>query len=78
MFLYYSLCSFTQIKVRESVREVIATYTLEEIAMEVSITLAQNHPLGMVRVESTKAAMSSQHWHNWLKQLTIFLTHQVN
>ncbi|CAH0381774.1 unnamed protein product [Bemisia tabaci] len=64
------------IKVRESVREVIATYTLEEIAMEVSITLAQNHPLGMVRVESTKAAMSSQHWHNWLKQLTIFLTHQ--
>lgn len=46
--------------------------------MELLITLPVNHPLGAVKVESTKLIGGKLHARQVVMQLTIFLTHQVN
>ena len=58
-------------------RQVTATYSLEEAKMELLITLPVNHPLGAVKVESTKLIGGKLHARQVVMQLTIFLTHQV-
>jgi len=66
------------VKARPSSREVLATYTIEEITIELLIQLPQNHPLGPVSVESGKrVGVTEKQWRTWLLQLTTFLTHQV-
>jgi len=66
-----------QVKVHPSVREVVAVYKVDEARMELSIQLPSNYPLGPVRVESGKQLVDSGQWRNWMMQLTVFLTHQV-
>lgn len=61
-----------------SSREVIAVYTVDEACMELIITLPVNYPLGSVQVDCSRQIGSTSQWRNWVMQLTMFLTHQVN
>lgn len=65
------------VKTRPSTREVVAIHTLEEVCIEVVITLPQNYPLGNITVSSEKkVGVTAQQWDKWLLQLNIFLQHQ--
>ncbi|XP_055373433.1 E3 ubiquitin-protein ligase listerin [Condylostylus longicornis] len=65
-----------QITVHQSTREVIAFYAIDEARMELVITLPQNHPLGVIKVEMGKQIGGKASSRNIGMQLTIFLTHQ--
>jgi hypothetical protein len=53
-------------KVRSSVREVVATYTLDEGSMELVIKVPLNFPLGPVSVESgKKIGVTTAQWRTW-------------
>uniref|UniRef100_A0A8D9BRD6 E3 ubiquitin-protein ligase listerin n=1 Tax=Cacopsylla melanoneura TaxID=428564 RepID=A0A8D9BRD6_9HEMI len=60
------------IRVFPGTKEVIATYTLEEASMEITICLPSNHPLGVIRVDSSKNLFPNT---QWIKQITKFLIH---
>ena len=69
------------IKVRSTVREVVAVYSLgddgSEGSMELVIQLPANFPLGAVQVESGKrVGVTTSQWRTWMLQLTTFLQHQ--
>ncbi|XP_049597872.1 E3 ubiquitin-protein ligase listerin [Syngnathus scovelli] len=65
------------VKARSAAREVIATYSVDEIFIELVIQLPQSHPLGSVAVESgRRVGVSVQQWRNWMLQLSTYLTHQ--
>jgi len=65
------------LKVRESVREVVATYSIDEGSMELVVTLPSNYPLGALTVESARrVGVETGQWRKWMLQLTTFLTHQ--
>lgn len=66
-----------QVKVHVSVREVVALYTVDEARMELVVKMPNNHPLGLIKVDSGQNFVCSSQWRNWMMQLTIFLTHQV-
>ncbi|KAH9381898.1 hypothetical protein HPB48_015382 [Haemaphysalis longicornis] len=63
---------------RPNAREVVATYTIEEVTIELVVRLPANHPLGMLTIESgRRVGVNQSQWRHWLLQLTTFLTHQV-
>ncbi|KAH8020974.1 hypothetical protein HPB51_011030 [Rhipicephalus microplus] len=65
------------VKGRPTAREVVATYTIEEVAIELVIKLPANHPLGAVTIDGgRRVGVSQSQWRHWLLQLTTFLTHQ--
>eukprot|EP00092_Neocalanus_flemingeri_P024263 GFUD01026312.1.p1 GENE.GFUD01026312.1~~GFUD01026312.1.p1 ORF type:complete len:1657 (-),score=379.47 GFUD01026312.1:31-5001(-) len=65
------------LKVRDSVKEVVATYTIDEGSMELVVSLPSNHPLGGLTVESgRRVGVDTGQWRKWMLQLTTFLTHQ--
>jgi len=65
------------LRVRDSVREVVATYSIDEGSMELVVSLPANHPLGGLTVESGKrVGVDTGQWRKWMLQLTTFLTHQ--
>ena len=65
------------VRVRDSVREVVATYTIDEGSMELVVSLPANHPLGGLAVESgRRVGVETGQWRKWMLQLTTFLTHQ--
>ena len=67
------------IKIRgiSSSREIISTYKMKELNMELVIQLPFNYPLGIVEVSSVRRlGVSENEWRNWLIQLTTYLTHQ--
>lgn len=67
-----------QVKARSTAREVIATYSVDEIFIELVIQLPQNHPLGSITVDSgRRVGVAVQQWRNWMLQLSTYLTHQV-
>lgn len=66
-----------QITVHNSTREVIAVYSIDEAKMELVISLAPNHPLGSAKIESEKQIGGRLQSRVVVRQLTIFLTHQV-
>lgn len=67
------------IKTRPAAREVLATYKVEDITIELLVQLPQNHPLGPINIDCGKRiGVSNTQWRNWLLQLTTFLTYQVN
>ena len=60
-----------------STREVVSTYKMKELNMELIIHLPINHPLGVIEVSSVRRlGVSENEWRNWLLQLTTYLTHQ--
>ena len=64
------------IRVRTSVREVIATYSFDETSMELILQIPDNFPLGTIKVDSGKRiGVGSGQWRNWMLQLTTFLHH---
>lgn len=65
------------VKGRPTAREVVATYTIEEVAIELVVKLPSNHPLGVVTIDGgRRVGVSQSQWRHWLLQLTTFLTHQ--
>lgn len=65
------------VKARPNAREVMASYSFEEMSIELCIKLAANHPLGHVAIESgRRIGVTSSQWRSWLLQMTTFLTHQ--
>ena len=69
---------YIQVKTRPATREVLATYCLGEVTIEMVINLPPNYPLGSISVKSEKrVGVSAQQWEKWLLQLNIFLQHQV-
>ncbi|XP_076078517.1 E3 ubiquitin-protein ligase listerin-like isoform X2 [Mytilus galloprovincialis] len=65
------------IKTRPITREVIATYSLEEVTIEMVIALPENYPLGTITVVSEKrVGVSAATWDKWLLQLNVFLQYQ--
>lgn len=69
--------SSIKIKGMVSTREIVSTYKMKELSMELVIQLPVNHPLGVVKVSSIKRlGVSENEWRNWLLQLTTYLTHQ--
>lgn len=58
-------------------RQIVAAYTVEDTTMEVTMQLATNHPLGIVKVDSSKVGVLSSRWKTWAKQLNMYLAHQV-
>ncbi|KAJ7997588.1 hypothetical protein DPEC_G00230570 [Dallia pectoralis] len=65
------------VKARSAAREVIATYSVDDIFIELVIQLPQNYPLGSMVVESgRRVGVAVQQWRNWMLQLSTYLTHQ--
>lgn len=65
------------VKARSAAREVIATYSVDDIFIELVIQLPQNCPLGSISVESgRRVGVAVQQWRNWMLQLSTYLTHQ--
>ncbi|KAM5179944.1 E3 ubiquitin-protein ligase listerin [Mantella aurantiaca] len=65
------------VKARSATREVIATYSIDDICIELIIQLPQNYPLGSIAVESgRRVGVAVQQWRNWMLQLNTYLTHQ--
>lgn len=66
-----------QIRVLTQVREIVCSYSLEEAAkMELLISLPQNYPLGVIKVECKKHIGGKLQAREIVKQLSIYLTHQ--
>lgn len=66
-------------KARTTTREVIATYSVDDIFIELVIQLPHNYPLGSISVESgRRVGVAVQQWRNWMLQLSTYLTHQVS
>ncbi|CAO1404688.1 unnamed protein product [Diamesa hyperborea] len=61
------------IKVLIQSRQILATYSLEEAKMELVINLPPNHPLGAVKVESTKLIGGKLHARQVVMQLSLYL-----
>ena len=73
------ICCKFQIKTRPITREVIATYALNEVTIEMVIALPENYPLGTITVVSEKrVGVSAATWDKWLLQLNVFLQYQVS
>ncbi|KFQ04198.1 E3 ubiquitin-protein ligase listerin, partial [Leptosomus discolor] len=67
------------VKARSAAREVIATYSVDDIFIELIIQLPSNYPLGSITVESGKrVGVAVQQWRNWMLQLSTYLTHQLS
>ncbi|XP_054829197.1 E3 ubiquitin-protein ligase listerin [Eublepharis macularius] len=65
------------VKARSATREVIATYSVDDIFIELIIQLPPNYPLGSITVESGKrVGVAVQQWRNWMLQLSTYLSHQ--
>nr|XP_023661078.1 E3 ubiquitin-protein ligase listerin isoform X1 [Paramormyrops kingsleyae] len=65
------------VKARSAAREAIATYSVDDIFIELVIQLPLNYPLGSISVESgRRVGVSAQQWRNWTLQLSTYLTHQ--
>jgi len=62
---------------RPAAREVVACYKLEELTMELVVTLPQNYPLNPAAVDvNHRVGVSVEQWRKWMLQLTVFLSHQ--
>ncbi|XP_059506349.1 E3 ubiquitin-protein ligase listerin isoform X2 [Stegostoma tigrinum] len=65
------------VKARPVAREVLATYSVDDIFIELVIQLPTNYPLGSITVESGKrVGVAVQQWRNWMLQLNTFLNLQ--
>lgn len=60
-------------------REIVAVYTLDDVSIEMVISLPENYPLGTISVHSDqRKGISCNISKKWLLQLNIFLQHQVS
>ena len=62
------------LRTRPHTREVLGSYTVEEISIDVSIKLPKNHPIDQVEIDGGKrVGVDAAKWRTWLLQLTAFL-----
>ncbi|XP_001950973.1 E3 ubiquitin-protein ligase listerin [Acyrthosiphon pisum] len=54
----------------------VVSYMIEETAVDITIQMASNHPLGLIKVSSDKSMINMSQWKGWLKQLALFFSHQ--
>ncbi|CAG0887601.1 unnamed protein product [Darwinula stevensoni] len=65
------------VKTRKKVREVIASYAVDDSKVELVVRLPSNHPLCSVSIETGKrVGVTEKQWRTWQLQLTTFLQHQ--
>ncbi|GFX48035.1 e3 ubiquitin-protein ligase listerin [Trichonephila clavipes] len=65
------------VQARPGSREVIATYTIDDTAIELGVQLPINYPLGSITAERRgKVVIGQLEWRHWLMQLTTVLTYQ--
>ncbi|XP_071800460.1 E3 ubiquitin-protein ligase listerin-like isoform X2 [Asterias amurensis] len=65
------------VKARSATREVIATYTMQDLSMDLTVRIPANHPLGIITVDSEKkVGVGTTQWRNWTLQLSTFLRNQ--
>nr|XP_039266138.1 E3 ubiquitin-protein ligase listerin-like [Styela clava] len=66
-----------EIIARPTVREVHASYQLNEVQMEIVVCLSANHPLGPITVNTEKrAGVVMGQWRYWILQITTFLQYR--
>lgn len=65
-----------EIQLRQTIREINATYTIEDACMELIVTLPINYPLGSIKIDLGQHIGSRFHSRDLIMQLSIFLTHQ--
>ncbi|CAB3985051.1 E3 ubiquitin- ligase listerin [Paramuricea clavata] len=66
-----------EIVTRSSTREVIAYYKIEDISIELIVSLSSSYPLGLINVTCGKrVGVKLNQWRLWMMQLTTFLMHQ--
>lgn len=75
--MFDEITLFLQLKGYPATRQIVATYIVEDSNMEITMQLAPNHPLGIVKVDSSKAGVLPSRWKTWAKQLNMYLAHQV-
>lgn len=60
-----------QIKVVKQFRQVSATYTQDEVALDVQLTLPESYPLKQMQVTSSKRlGVSETQWRKWIMKMT--------
>ncbi|XP_038059609.1 E3 ubiquitin-protein ligase listerin-like isoform X2 [Patiria miniata] len=65
------------VKARSTTREVVATYSMQDLTMDLTVRIPANHPLGIIAVDSEKkVGVGTTQWRNWTLQLTTFLRNQ--
>lgn len=67
---------FLQVNLYENRGILVVSYMIEETAVDITIQMASNHPLGLIRVSSDKSMINMSQWKGWLKQLALFFSHQ--
>jgi len=67
------------VRSRPAAREAVAVYAVGDSAMELTVALPSNVPLGQVTVsgDERRAGVQKGQWRKWMLQLTVFLTYQV-
>uniref|UniRef100_A0A914IHG0 E3 ubiquitin-protein ligase listerin n=1 Tax=Globodera rostochiensis TaxID=31243 RepID=A0A914IHG0_GLORO len=65
-----------EVRVLPKVREVECVYRLEETAMNLTILLPENYPIGAPKVETGRCIVSKELHRKWLLQLGVFLNGQ--
>lgn len=66
-----------KVHVRNAAAEVVATYTMDELAMELVIKIPPNFPLGTIEVDSGKKInVTKELWRKWMLQMVVFLMHE--
>lgn len=60
------------------VSEVSVTYRVDEVSVELLVTLPEDYPLHPPSVkEGKRIRVEATQWRKWMLQLNIFLTNQV-
>lgn len=73
----FSFVKILQVRGYPTTRQIISTYIIEQVSVEITLTLAPNHPLGITKVEGNEAVSIYKRFTNWVKQMNMFLSHQV-
>ena len=63
-----------KLKIRPSSNEVLASYSFEDIKVELALTLPTNYPIGLIKINAgDRVGVSVEKWRSWELQLTTFL-----
>ena len=61
------------------VSEVSVTYKVDDVSLELFVTLPEDYPLHPPSVkEGKRVRVEATQWRKWMLQLNIFLTNQVS
>ena len=62
-------------KIRSSSKEVLTSYTFEDIKIELTLTLPTNYPIGLIKINAgERVGVDVSKWRSWELQLHSFLS----